>query len=329
MLVCTGDNACEPSVHVAFEAHAFNAVGDTIRSIVHLGAGHLSSSSMTIARVKLDLDCENGSLGLNCQDDGPVVSYQGNLETSCPVEFTTTSVPGDLLPNQVTFTATDDLTIPADSPDFCSVAFDMRLETRSNDVTPLFIEQVIGIDSGTGDAVCDSVPPHAGGASVLSRLRLCPSCDDGNVCTSDSCAPQDGCRHADTGICTGDVKGRGYWKRLCSGQDGSGEFLSPEDVACVQSECTFQASQSVNDLCGELRPRRHRDRCAQAESRFMGLMLNVCRERLSRSATIVSSCGTMQVSEMIGMIDALLCAPVRDEASCRRALCFLDAAEDN
>jgi hypothetical protein len=30
------------------------------------------------------------------------------------VEFTTNSLPGDVLPNQVTFTATDDLTIPAD-----------------------------------------------------------------------------------------------------------------------------------------------------------------------------------------------------------------------
>src|SRR5438045_3747973 len=55
----------------------FVGVGDTVHIVLTLGAGGIQGgTTLTINRVRFNLDCNNANLGLNCPDDGLVVSYQ-------------------------------------------------------------------------------------------------------------------------------------------------------------------------------------------------------------------------------------------------------------
>src|SRR5262245_57333112 len=123
----------------------FSAVGDTVRVVLTLGASTIQGgTTLTINRVRFNLDCNNANLGLNCDDDGPVISFQGNIVSTCPTGFTSDHAPGEMLPNQVIFTPGAPISIPANTTQFCTLAFDVRIETRSNDTTPVAIEQVSG-----------------------------------------------------------------------------------------------------------------------------------------------------------------------------------------
>jgi len=137
----------------------FAAVGDTVRVTLTLGAGSIQGgNTLTISGVRFNLDCNNSNLGLNCPDDGPVISYQGNLSSTCATGFTSSHSAGDVLPNQVLFTPGTPIAIPANTTNFCTLSFDVRIESRSNDTTPDAIEEVSGYDAALGDGVCNTVP---------------------------------------------------------------------------------------------------------------------------------------------------------------------------
>ena len=158
-------------------------MGDTVRIVLTIGASTIQGgTTLTINRVRFNLDCNNSNLGLNCPDDGPVVSYQGNLISTCPSAFASSHSAGDVLPNQVVFTPASPIDIPAGAANFCTLAFDVRIETRSADGTPDVIEQVSGYDASLGDGVCNTTPPLGAGNTNSGSLRLCPQCDDGNQC---------------------------------------------------------------------------------------------------------------------------------------------------
>src|SRR5262245_54646772 len=73
----------------------FSAVGDTVRVVLTLGASTIQGgTTLTISRVRFNLDCDASNLGLNCPDDGPVVSFQGNIQSTCPTGFTADHNPG-------------------------------------------------------------------------------------------------------------------------------------------------------------------------------------------------------------------------------------------
>jgi len=134
----------------------------TACAVLTLGAGGIQGgTSLSISRVRFNLDCNNSNLGINCPDDGAVVAYQGNLSTTCASAFSADHSAGDTLPNQVVFTPTSPIVVPANTPDFCTLSFDVKLLTRSNDGTPDVIEQVSGFDASLGDGVCDTAPPLA------------------------------------------------------------------------------------------------------------------------------------------------------------------------
>ena len=191
----------------------FVGVGDTVRVVLTLGAGGIQGgTTLTVSHVRFNLDCDNANLGLNCPDDGPVVSFQGNLTSTCLTGFTASHAVGDTFPNQVVFTPGDPINIPADNPSFCMLAFDVRIESRSNDGTPDVIEQVSGYDAALGDGVCNTTPPLAAGDTNSGSIRLCPNCDDGNQCNGlETCSPILGCQPGtditcnDDNVCTDDV----------------------------------------------------------------------------------------------------------------------------
>jgi len=403
---CTRNTTCESITRLAYqEAHGFNSIGDTIRPVIRLGASHLDGNVLAINRVRFNLDCDSSILGINCPDDGSVVSYQGNLTTNCGVTFTASHGAGDLLPNQVVFAADPPLVLLSDSPDFCSLAFDVRIETSSHDGTPDLLEQVAGMDAGLGDAVCSTIPPQAGGSTSLIRLKLCPACDDGdpcngvescderlgcipgiptdcddhndctsdscipqtaecahapldatscsdgdactapdrcaagacvggpgvicndgNACTVDACSPDAGCLYVGDGSCEASPKGQGYWKRLCSGREHRGEFMSEADLACSRATLTFASADSVASVCRVVKPHAH-DACSRADMRFMSLILNLCRQRLSLASAVQTDCGAFTVGEIESRVDAILSDPQRSPATCQSALCYLDGID--
>src|SRR5262245_20411173 len=207
--------SCEPVLDLSYpEAPRLQQVGDRARAHLSLGGGHNGLSvPVLVQRVRFNLDCDSSNLSLNCPDDGGVIAYEGNLTTTCPVGFTCSHSPGDTLPNQVIFTADGPLLIPADTADFCSLDFDVRLETTSNDATPNLVEQTIAVERSLDDAQCEILGRSRSGEDTSSSfLEICPVCDDGNQCNGlevcdgeTGCVPGDPLVCDDQNVCTDDV----------------------------------------------------------------------------------------------------------------------------
>jgi hypothetical protein len=348
----TTETTCETFEELTYPAApSLLTVGSILRPHVSLGAGHnLGGASSLVNRFRFNLDCENSSLGINCADDGPVVSYQGGIVTTCGVTWTASHAPGDTLPNQIVFTPSSPISIPADTPGFCSFEFNVRVEARSNDGTPDQIEQVCGLNAATGDASCLTAAPTSSGDAEAVSLGLGPICDDGNVCngletydgtacvpgtpldcndanscTTDLCDPLQGCAHFGNGSCRSSPRPQGYWKHLCRGSHPSDDSLTPQDVDCVNNMCTFSTIATIADLCARLDPDPPRDRCEQAEAEFVASMLNVCRGRVSDAQTTRSGCGGRStIGAARAQVDALLCDPDRSTAQCTQAQCVAE-----
>src|SRR5262249_16114499 len=127
-------NTCNGVSEFAYpSAPNFSAVGDTVPIVLPLRAGTIQGgTTLTINHLRFNLHSNNSNLGLNCTDDGPVVSFQGNIVTNCPSGFTSSHNPGDMFPNQVLFTPGTPINIPANATNFCTLAFDVKIEARSN-----------------------------------------------------------------------------------------------------------------------------------------------------------------------------------------------------
>ena len=123
---------CQPRIELSYPTNAPRSVGDTMRMRIVLGAGEIQGgSSLTVNRVRFELDCSNsgfGSIGLGCTDDGQVVSFQGNITTTCAgVNWTADHDPGDFFPNQVVFTPSSAVVIPSNVEEFCALEFDVKV----------------------------------------------------------------------------------------------------------------------------------------------------------------------------------------------------------
>ena len=207
-------NTCNGESELGYPlAPNFNEVGDIVHVVLTLGAGGIQGgTTLSINRVRFNLDCDStAALDINCLDEGEIISYQGNLSSDCPTGFTASHGDGDTLPNQVVFTPGSPILVPADDDDFCTLEFDVQIETvPTADSSPGAIEQVSGFDSSQGDGVCDTVPALAAGNTNSGSLGVCV-CDDGDLCTDDTCDPSTGCvftdnsdRCDDSDVCTDD-----------------------------------------------------------------------------------------------------------------------------
>lgn len=152
-----------------------------------------------------------------------------------------------------------------------------------------------------------------------------PNCNDGNTCTTDACDAATGCVNVCNGTCNVNNHSYGFYKRLCRGPHPSGEFLSSNDVNCVNDTCTFASVGSVGDICDRLTPNPPSDKCEHAEAQFMVLMLNVCRCRVERHQPIDAACGPSgTVGDAVDDADAKLCNPQRTRDECILAHCGVD-----
>jgi hypothetical protein len=134
------------------------AIGDTVDLEVRFGTGSIQGGTqLTLESFVLNLDC-NAAFPLTppCTDEGPLVQYEGDpfISTDCPGIVWTTTHAVSPNPNEVVFTATPPLVIPANQPTlpgFCSVTFRVRVLGASTDVTPGRLEQLVGYDVGSCD----------------------------------------------------------------------------------------------------------------------------------------------------------------------------------
>ena len=166
------DNTCNGFVNIDYVgAPPVSNIGDVVRMKLTLGTGNiLGGTKLTIDSVELDLDCNaNFPLVPGCTDEGAIIEYEGDafphLTTDCGVTWSS-GHPVGTNPNQVVFTATPSLVIPAGNsvpPGFCSIEFDVKVLSPSIDGDGV-IEQVAGYDV----AACDNGVLVSGGFQTSS-----------------------------------------------------------------------------------------------------------------------------------------------------------------
>lgn len=173
-------------------ASQFSVPGDIVRVRLTVGSGLVNGGTqLSINRIRFDLACNSGfPLGLGCTSDGGIVEYEGDstITTTCPsTSWFSDRRTGSSL-DQIVFTPSNcAVDIPAGTPNFCWLEFDVRVRSAlGSDTTPAIVEQVAGIDGASGDARCDN-GIAASTAQASSSFPLCPVCDDGNACTQDVC----------------------------------------------------------------------------------------------------------------------------------------------
>src|SRR5437899_1746598 len=175
----------------------FALPGDTMRVRLTLGTGSIQNGTeLRVNRLRFYLDC-NSDLGLAvpCTDEGSIVEYEGDstITTTCDVTWSSTHPPS-ATPNEVVFTPSTPVDIPADTPvdpGFCNLEFDVKVLTTSTDGTPDQIEETTGYLASADDASCDNNLSSSGQQS--SSIPLCPSCP-GTDCVDSTC-------NQDTGSC--------------------------------------------------------------------------------------------------------------------------------
>jgi hypothetical protein len=147
-------------------------VGGTKTITLDVGAGAIQGGlQVTINRLKYDLDCDaDFALGLPCTDQGAVFAYAGDatiITTCLGVTWTSNLQGGATVPNEIVFTPSPGVVIPAGVNPFCSLSFDVELVNPGldTDASPLQVEMVAGFSALTMDAVCDNGLSSSGSQS--------------------------------------------------------------------------------------------------------------------------------------------------------------------
>jgi len=156
------------------------APGDLVRARLTLGTAAIAGgTSVTVDALRFFLQCNaNASRLLPCVQGGAVVAYGGDetITTTCAGVTWTTGHGAAPRPNQVVFTPSAPIGIPANSPEFCELEFDVTILGLGRDSTPAIAEQVAALGFGRNDAACDNGLRAV--AAVTAGIHLCPDCAD-------------------------------------------------------------------------------------------------------------------------------------------------------
>ena len=160
-------------------------IGDIVRVEILLGTGAIRGGThLTVNRVRFELDCTD--FGVPCPDAGNLISYVGNISTTCEGTTWTPNSTGGPAPNEVVFSASPGVVIPAQQDPYCNLQFDIRVDNFPP--TGLVIRQAGGFTIPALDAVCNTAGLLAAGTQSTEDIRIC-NCDDGNACTVEYCDP--------------------------------------------------------------------------------------------------------------------------------------------
>jgi hypothetical protein len=206
--------------------------GGTKKITFSLGTdGIQNGTKVTISNVRYDLDCNGDlALGLPCTDQGDIFNYQGdatitstcgacmagnlnagaacapigpgggcdattpgdNAGTCVPVTWTSNVPAGGNATNEIVFSPSPLLDIPATMFPYCDLSFDVKLDNLeptmgpTSDSSPTDVEIVAGVVGS--DAVCDNALPSEGSQSA-SVTTAPGSCGDGVVQPGETCDP--------------------------------------------------------------------------------------------------------------------------------------------
>ena len=187
---------CQALLDLSYLTHPTpNTIGSTDTVHLDFGTGGISSGTqLAISTVSVDLNCSADSAPGTCVDAGNALSYVGDssIVNDCVVSgigvtFSSNVPGGGTVPNDhLVFTASPPIVIPTQIPNLCFLEFGVRVDSQSNDSTPLFIEQranyVGQCDNGLsatagavgGIAIDSPQTPPTSSASVLppSRAQL-------------------------------------------------------------------------------------------------------------------------------------------------------------
>src|SRR5262245_15357657 len=163
---------CNTFIAIGIAPPGVVPVGGTKTITLSVGAdGILGGTQVTINRLKYDLDCDaDFALGIPCTDQGAVFAYVGDssITTDCAGVAWSSNLPGGgSTPNEIVFTPSPGVVIPAGVNPFCSISFDVMLLSPGldDDVTPLKVEVVAGFSVITNDATCDNGLSSSGSQS--------------------------------------------------------------------------------------------------------------------------------------------------------------------
>jgi hypothetical protein len=172
--------------------------GDVVRVQLQIGTGSINpvGDVLSVSALRFDLACDSSQpLIVGCTPDpGQPMQYQGDttITSTCGGVTWASGHPAGTLPNEIVFTPTPNLLVPANQavpPGFCDLEFDIKLLGPSGDATPALVQQVAGY-LGT-DAMCNNGLDTGGFQSAA--LPLCPVCS-GTDCTTNAC-------NQTTGLC--------------------------------------------------------------------------------------------------------------------------------
>jgi hypothetical protein len=246
-------NTCSPALDFLYTAGANfpqpvppgNPGDDQLTVQLTLGAHDIQNgTTLNVSDMRFDLDCSDALPSPPCTDQGDIIEYQGDgtIVSDCVVGqtsvFWTSTAIGT---NEIMFTPTPTIPIPANTVTFCHLSFDIRVahlpstpvntfgttkelayygpNTTCNNGLPGAEFRANGIDfcsvcDDSSNCTFDTCDPYA--ATVNDACVFTPHapCDDNNNCTDDTCiptAPNDGCvftPHApcnDSDACTDDT----------------------------------------------------------------------------------------------------------------------------
>jgi hypothetical protein len=238
-----------------FTAQPVQAIGDVVTVRLTLSTASITGGTkVTINRLRFDLDCDSGSpLGLGCVDDGAIIRYQGDatINTNCTdmpggsaVSWSSNVAAGGSATNEVVFTPSTGIMIPASQTDYCFLEFDVQVLSQSTDPTPTTIEEVAGYSVQTSDAVCDNGLASSGSQS--GSLAVCPVCDDGNACTTETCNQTNGsCQTTSTTTCDDQ---NACTTESCNTTTGACQTTST--VTCTDGNaCTTESCNTTTGAC--------------------------------------------------------------------------------
>jgi hypothetical protein len=269
----SAQNVCNGLVNLNYVSGPMYAVaGDIYRVEVALGAGTITGGALnrlTADRWRFMLDCQNVPF-VGCTNEGDIIRYVGDgtiTDTGCldaggfGVTWTTNGVDGPLGPNEVVFTPSSPVVIPANTLPAagCRVEFDIRVQTSPGvDASPLVVQEAAGyrlLGVPPFDANCDNGLSSTSGQT--GEIRLCPQCADGE-CFDQACNQNTGlCEQTDEPASTpcGDVDGN-----VCTvaGCDGAGScdqnhIFTPDSTPCPDTDgdqCT-DAGCDGNGTCDQ------------------------------------------------------------------------------